>query len=80
MGPAVVVFCCTRYFEAMGSVAILCYVLAGEVQWARRMVQQHHDEAAKKKVKIVHFCGFDSIPSDLGTAFMVNHIQETYGR
>ena len=30
------------------------------------MIDQHHEEAMAKKVKIVHCCGFDSIPSDLG--------------
>ncbi|MEM6398196.1 MAG: saccharopine dehydrogenase NADP-binding domain-containing protein [Bacteroidota bacterium] len=43
--------------------------LTGEVQWMRRMIDQHHDEAKKQGVKIVHTCGFDSIPSDMGVYF-----------
>ena len=40
--------------------------LTGETPWIREMIDQHHEEAMAKKVKIVHCCGFDSIPSDLG--------------
>lgn len=44
--------------------------LTGEVQWIRRMIDQHHEAAKAKKVKIVHCCGFDSIPSDMGVYFL----------
>lgn len=39
---------------------------SGEVPWVSRTIRKYHDEAAGKRVKIVHMCGFDSIPSDLG--------------
>ncbi|TVR02492.1 MAG: saccharopine dehydrogenase [Deltaproteobacteria bacterium] len=41
--------------------------LTGETPWIRRMIDAHHDEATARGVRIVHCCGFDSIPSDLGT-------------
>jgi short subunit dehydrogenase-like uncharacterized protein len=41
--------------------------LTGEVQWMRRMIDAHHDRARSTGARIVHTCGFDSIPSDLGT-------------
>jgi len=41
--------------------------LTGEVQWMRRMIDAHHDRARTTGARIVHTCGFDSIPSDLGT-------------
>ena len=41
--------------------------LTGEVQWMRRMIDQHHARAKATGARIVHTCGFDSIPSDLGT-------------
>lgn len=41
--------------------------LTGEVQWMRRMIDLHHDRAKQTGARIVHTCGFDSIPSDLGT-------------
>ncbi len=44
--------------------------LAGEVQWIRQMIDEHHQTAKEKGVKIVHCCGFDSIPSDLGVYFI----------
>jgi short subunit dehydrogenase-like uncharacterized protein len=44
------------------------------------MIEAHHDEAVAKGVKIVHCCGFDSVPSDLGTQAMVEHIRKTYDR
>lgn len=53
---------------------------AGEVPWVMRMIKAHHAEASRKGVKVVHFCGFDSIPSDLGVTFMVDHMQEKLNR
>lgn len=41
--------------------------LTGETQFIRRMLDRHHEAAQEKGVRIVHCCGFDSIPSDLGT-------------
>ena len=46
--------------------------LTGEVQWIQRMVDKHQVAAKAKGVKIVHCCGFDSIPSDMG----VYHLQK----
>ncbi|MBT8219992.1 MAG: saccharopine dehydrogenase NADP-binding domain-containing protein [Bacteroidia bacterium] len=54
--------------------------LTGEVQWMRKMIDGHHDIAAKKGVKIVHTCGFDSIPSDMGVYFMQKEIKEKSGK
>lgn len=41
--------------------------LTGEPQFVRRMMDEHHDAAVAAGVRIVHCCGFDSMPSDLGT-------------
>jgi short subunit dehydrogenase-like uncharacterized protein len=40
--------------------------LTGEVAWMRRMIDAHHERARTTGARIVHTCGFDSIPSDLG--------------
>lgn len=40
--------------------------LTGEVPWMRRMIDAHHTRARATGARIVHSCGFDSIPSDLG--------------
>ena len=52
------------------------FVSAAEVPWVIRNINNYHAEAVKAKVKIVHFCGFESIPADIGTAFVVEHMQE----
>jgi len=44
--------------------------LTGEVQWMRHMIDQHQETAKANGTKIVHACGFDSIPSDMGVYFM----------
>ncbi|MBZ4420609.1 trans-acting enoyl reductase family protein [Myxococcus sp. RHSTA-1-4] len=53
--------------------------LTGEVQWMRRMIDAHHDEARATGARIVHTCGFDSIPSDLGVLMMQEHMREKHG-
>ena len=54
--------------------------LTGEVQWIRRMIDQHHEKAKNNGVKIVHCCGFDSIPSDMGVFFLQQSAKEKYGQ
>lgn len=53
--------------------------LTGEVQWVRRMIDEHHEDARIRGASIVHCCGFDSIPSDLGTYLVQKHTRDTYG-
>jgi len=43
--------------------------LTGEPQWVRTMIDAHHEEAVGSGARVVHACGFDSIPSDLGVLF-----------
>lgn len=40
--------------------------LTGEVLFVRDSAEANHDEAERTGARIVHACGFDSIPSDLG--------------
>lgn len=44
--------------------------LTGEVLFIRESIDRFHDLAARKGVRIVHACGFDSIPSDLGALLL----------
>ncbi len=53
--------------------------LTGESQFIRSMLDKHHDEAVEKGVRIVHCCGFDSIPSDLGTLALQDAVIERDG-
>lgn len=49
--------------------------ITGETWWVRELIERHHDEAAKRGIRIVPFCGFDSVPSDVGTLFLVDHLR-----
>lgn len=53
--------------------------LTGEVQWMRRMIDAYHERAKETGARIVHTCGFDSIPSDLGVLMMQEHMREHHG-
>jgi short subunit dehydrogenase-like uncharacterized protein len=53
--------------------------LAGEVQWIRKMVDKHHERARETGARIVHCCGFDSIPMDLGVFFLQQAAREQHG-
>lgn len=44
--------------------------LTGEVLFMRDSIDRYHGAAARKGVRIVHACGFDSIPSDLGVMLL----------
>ncbi|MCU0975371.1 MAG: saccharopine dehydrogenase NADP-binding domain-containing protein [Steroidobacteraceae bacterium] len=54
--------------------------LTGEVQWIRRMIQRHEAAARKSGARIVHCCGFDSIPSDLGVHFLQREAMRRFGQ
>jgi short subunit dehydrogenase-like uncharacterized protein len=53
--------------------------LAGEVQWIRKMVDDHHARASETGAKIVHCCGFDSVPMDMGVWSLQDAVHEKYG-
>lgn len=53
--------------------------LTGEVPWIRQMIDRHHEAARASGTRIVHCCGFDSIPSDLGV-LMLHDAMRSRGR
>lgn len=53
--------------------------LCGEVQWIRKMIDQHHEAAANSGARIVMCCGFDSIPSDIGVYALQKAAMEQNG-
>jgi short subunit dehydrogenase-like uncharacterized protein len=53
--------------------------LAGEVQWIYRMIRAHEAKAKETGARIVHCCGFDSVPSDLGVYFHQKTALERFG-
>ena len=50
--------------------------LTGEPEFIDRMWVEHHAEAERTGARIVHSCGFDSIPHDLGAYFTVKQLPE----
>ena len=54
--------------------------LTGEVPWIRQMIDAHHETAKQTGARIVHCCGFDSIPSDLGTLLVQEEFKRRHGR
>ncbi|PLW67108.1 saccharopine dehydrogenase family protein [Pseudohalioglobus lutimaris] len=53
--------------------------LTGEVHWMREMIGRHEAAAVASGARIVHTCGFDSIPSDLGTLFLQQAMLAEHG-
>lgn len=54
--------------------------LTGEPQWIARMIEQYESAAQASGARIVHCCGFDSIPSDLGTFYLQQQAQQRLGQ
>ena len=53
--------------------------LTGEVQWMARNIERYLPAARDSGARIVHTCGFDSIPSDLGTWFLQQQMLARFG-
>lgn len=50
--------------------------LTGEPEFVDLMWLRHHEQARQSGARIVHCCGFDSIPHDLGVLYTVQHLPE----
>ena len=48
--------------------------LTGEPEFVDRMYVAHHATAERTGARLVHACGFDSIPHDLGAYFTVKQL------
>lgn len=70
---------------AMQSLMLVCawgltlVDITGETPWVRELCDRYHDKAASNGTRIIPSCGFDSVPSDLGTYLVVRHIQQELG-
>jgi short subunit dehydrogenase-like uncharacterized protein len=53
--------------------------LAGEVHWIRKMIDTYQQRAEQTGAKIVHCCGFDSVPMDMGVWFLQDAVFRKYG-
>ena len=69
------------YVEHGGPLVAACaeagtdYVdLTGEPEFVDRTYVEHHARAVETGARIVHACGFDSVPHDLGAMFTVQQL------
>ena len=53
--------------------------LSGEPGWMHEMIGAHDAAANASGARIVHSCGFDSIPFDLGVLFLQDAAKEKFG-
>ncbi|HWI43619.1 MAG TPA: saccharopine dehydrogenase NADP-binding domain-containing protein [Nocardioides sp.] len=53
--------------------------LTGEPEFVDRMYVEHHATAEASGARIVHACGFDSIPHDIGAFFTVKELAKEVG-
>lgn len=56
-----------------------CLDLSGEPNWMRRMIDTHDAAAKASGARILHSCGFDSIPFELGVWFCEDTAKKTLG-
>ena len=54
--------------------------LTGETHFIRAMIDAHEEEAKTTGARIVHCCGYDSIPSDLGTLMVQEAFKQRHGK
>ncbi|GAA2424841.1 saccharopine dehydrogenase family protein [Streptomyces macrosporus] len=50
--------------------------LAGEPEFIDLMYLRHHERARESGARLVHACGFDSVPHDLGVLYTVERLPE----
>lgn len=54
--------------------------LAAEAHWIREMIDTHQAQAEETGARLVHACGMDSVPSDLGVFLVQKAAVERHGR
>jgi short subunit dehydrogenase-like uncharacterized protein len=52
--------------------------LTGEVQWVKRMIDRYDTVARQTGSRLVHCCGYDSIPSDIGVYFLQQEAKKRF--
>jgi short subunit dehydrogenase-like uncharacterized protein len=53
--------------------------LSGELQWIHRMIGEWGPRASASGARLVHCCGFDSVPSDMGVWYLQQQLQARHG-
>lgn len=52
--------------------------LTGENQWIKQMITKYEAQAQQSGARIVHCCGFDSVPSDMGVYYLQQQAQQQF--
>ncbi|OEY95045.1 saccharopine dehydrogenase [Acinetobacter proteolyticus] len=52
--------------------------LTGETQWIKHMITKYATQAQQSGARIVHCCGFDSVPSDMGVYYLQQQAQQQF--
>jgi short subunit dehydrogenase-like uncharacterized protein len=52
--------------------------LTGETQWIKKMIEKYESQAQQSGARIVHCCGFDSVPSDMGVYYLQQQAQKQF--
>ncbi|ENX41443.1 saccharopine dehydrogenase family protein [Acinetobacter sp. NIPH 2100] len=52
--------------------------LTGETQWIKQMITKYETQAQQSGARIVHCCGFDSVPSDMGVYYLQQQAQQQF--
>lgn len=52
--------------------------LTGETQWIKKMIEKYESQAQQSGSRIVHCCGFDSVPSDMGVYYLQQQAQKQF--
>ncbi|HSV50573.1 MAG TPA: saccharopine dehydrogenase NADP-binding domain-containing protein [Burkholderiaceae bacterium] len=52
--------------------------ITGETPWVRSLIEQHHQQAERDGTRIIPCCGFDSVPSDLGSWLVTQAVRHKY--
>jgi short subunit dehydrogenase-like uncharacterized protein len=53
--------------------------LTGEVQWMAQVIPQYQQAAEASGARIIHTCGFDSVPFDMGNWYLQQVMFERHG-
>ncbi|KAI8096624.1 saccharopine dehydrogenase [Halteromyces radiatus] len=48
--------------------------ITGEYNWIKSVIEKYHEKAQQENILIIPACGFDSVPSDLGTFMVVDYL------
>jgi short subunit dehydrogenase-like uncharacterized protein len=68
----------SKLIAAVAEAGIDYVDLTGEPQWMQRMIDRYQERAVETGARIVHACGFDSVPSDMGVWFLQGESQDRF--